>query len=512
MLPLVISAFVVALVLILCLLQRNFVPLTIDGWFCKVPPGPVCWPLIGARGVDPIYSWITFTEWAKRYGGIFGLFLGSEYTVVLSDINLIRSALSKPSFEGRPLGTISRSLFRGKGLGFADGKLYREQRKFAVNTLHHLAVNSCQSDNPDDTTGLHEIYAALVDDFASTNGEPLDPMHFLQKASVLVSCDLAHKGVVKPDDPIVEDIITLYKPLFSINVSTGLLNIHPWLKHFPPYRQSYQLMQKAVDHGRGIAGKLVEQGRTLREKRAQVNQEKTLFDYASAFDRKMLSVSEEKSFTEEQLIAAAAELVMAGEEDIHAMMYWLVLFMCMYPDIQERAQNVLDELVGPTRQPSLRDNGNLDYIEAIVMESLRFSNFVPFPLPRRTTEDVQFSGFRIPKDTVVITNAYAVHFDEELWGDPNVFRPERFVDNMEKFRASRNAIAFGAGRRVCAGETFAKVQMTLLLSTILHNFTLNFAEGTNPPNIRQDIVAGLVMVPKPYQICATRRGRSTANL
>lgn len=83
------------------------------------------------------------------------------------------------------------------------------------------------------------------------------------------------------------------------------------------------------------------------------------------------------------------------------MFLWVVLFAAMYPDKQKKAQEEIDQRIGRDRSISLKDRSVLGYIEAFVLETIRFSNAVPFPLPRRALVDTPFFGYTVPRGTVL---------------------------------------------------------------------------------------------------------------
>lgn len=74
-----------------------------------------------------------------------------------------------------------------------------------------------------------------------------------------------------------------------------------------------------------------------------------------------------------------------------------MLMMLHYPEIQRKCQDLIDEVVEPGFLPSLKDRAELGYIDAVILETVRFSNIAPYPLPRRVMEDVEIQGYLIPK-------------------------------------------------------------------------------------------------------------------
>lgn len=99
----------------------------------------------------------------------------------------------------------------------------------------------------------------------------------------------------------------------------------------------------------------------------------------------------------------------------------------------------------------------MPYTEATLREIMRFETLVPMSVPHRAMKDTTLGGFYVPKDTIVIAGLYALHNDRKIWGDPENFRPERFLSDDGKLNLKKDlSLPFGAGRRLCAGETFAR--------------------------------------------------------
>ena len=80
--------------------------------------------------------------------------------------------------------------------------------------------------------------------------------------------------------------------------------------------------------------------------------------------------------------------------------------MTLYPEIQRRAQKEVDEVIGTERIPILSDRGSLPYVEAIVLELLRWLPITPLNVPHASSEEDVFEGFYIPKGSVIMVNQW----------------------------------------------------------------------------------------------------------
>lgn len=122
----------------------------------------------------------------------------------------------------------------------------------------------------------------------------------------------------------------------------------------------------------------------------------------------------------------------------------------------------------------------MPYTEAALREVMRLETLVPSSVPHRTMRDTTLAGYQIPKETMVQVGLFALHKDKDVWGDPENFRPERFLEDGKLNLKKDFSLPFGAGRRLCAGETFARNTMFLCVAALLQNFNLKILNGVLP--------------------------------
>ena len=121
--------------------------------------------------------------------------------------------------------------------------------------------------------------------------------------------------------------------------------------------------------------------------------------------------------------------------------------MMLYPDVQRKVQEEIDDVVGRERLPSMHDRSKLPYTEAVVLELSRVATIIPLGVPHRSTQSFSLYDYIIPPDTVVLTNAWAVHMDPANFPQPELFKPERFLsEDGTKIKNSDFLIPFGIGK------------------------------------------------------------------
>ncbi|KAF8890287.1 cytochrome P450 [Gymnopilus junonius] len=150
--------------------------------------------------------------------------------------------------------------------------------------------------------------------------------------------------------------------------------------------------------------------------------------------------------------------------------------MAINPDVQRRAQAEIAKVIGASRLPVFEDRSSLPYIEALYKELLRSHPPVQLGLPHMVSEDDLYKGYFLPKGTEVLPNIWAMTHDEERYPEPFKFKPERFFDEEGNLNSDDRILAYGFGRRVCAGKYMASSLLWLTIASVLACFNIEKAK------------------------------------
>ena len=168
--------------------------------------------------------------------------------------------------------------------------------------------------------------------------------------------------------------------------------------------------------------------------------------------------------------------------------------MVAYPEIQKRAQDELEAVVGRSRCPTFADAPNLPYIQAMVKEALRWRPPLPMGVPHAPTQDDWYEGMFIPKGTMCLVNLWQCHHDPTAYGpDAASFNPERFLDEHDRLipgpveTRDDGHSAYGFGRRACVGKHAANDALFLDMATVLWAAQLESARDENGNEIPVDM-------------------------
>ncbi len=148
------------------------------------------------------------------------------------------------------------------------------------------------------------------------------------------------------------------------------------------------------------------------------------------------------------MINVIGDLFGAGTETTTTTLVWAIVYMLRNPDVYKKVQKEVDDVIGHSRLPSVKDRQQMPYTEACLLEVQRMGDIVPLGVPRITTESINFHGYRIPKDTTIMPDLYSVHRDPNVFPNPYKFDPSRFLNDEGKVYERDRVIPFSIGEFV----------------------------------------------------------------
>ncbi|KZV85390.1 cytochrome P450 [Exidia glandulosa HHB12029] len=212
---------------------------------------------------------------------------------------------------------------------------------------------------------------------------------------------------------------------------------------------------------------------------------------------------------------AAAVMYLGGSDTTVSTLMTFSLGMIKHTDVQRKAQEELDRVVGTDRLPTFEDRESLPYIEAIIREAYRMLPVLPLGLPHAAEQDDEYEGMLIRKGTSVFANIWAILHDPVVYPDPELFRPERFLKDgrIDTNVPDPRTHHFGFGRRVCPGKHFADTTVYITIATILACFHISTAVENGvevPPSGK--VHHGLVSTPERFECTIEPRSSRVRSL
>ncbi|XP_036024423.1 cytochrome P450 2C26-like isoform X2 [Onychomys torridus] len=459
----------------------------------KLPPGPTPLPIIGNfLQIDAKNISQSLTNISKVYGPVFTLYLGRKPTLVLHGYEAVKEALIDhgEEFSGRGSFPMAERTNKGLGIVFSNGSIWKEIRRFSLVTLRNLGMGKRTIEDR-----VQEEAQCLVEELRKTNGSPCDPTFILSCAPCNVICSIIFQNRFNYKD---QDFLTFMEKL---NENVRILS-SPWFQVFNNFPSlidycpgSHHNIMKNVDYMKSyILEKIKEHQESL-----NVANPRDFIDYY-LIKQEQANHNQLSEFTLEHLATTVNDLFAAGTETTSTTLRYSLLLLLKHPHVTAKVQEEIDRVVGRHRSPCMQDRNHMPYTDAMIHEVQRFIDLVPTNLPHEVTCDIKFRNYLIPKGTTVITSLSSVLHDSKEFPNPEVFDPGHFLDKNGNFKKSDYFMPFSTGKRMCAGEGLACMELFLFLTTILQNFKLKSLVHTKDINITP-VANGFTSLPPPYQLC-----------
>ncbi|KAK3753365.1 hypothetical protein RRG08_005954 [Elysia crispata] len=458
-------------------------------------------PYLGAKRREQM------AQWRKTTGDVFRLYMGRKPLVVLCGYSVLKEALIKHGdlFVDRPPGGYATTVVQDgtKGVLGASGAAWREQRAVAMSILRKFGMgkNSLADKIQEEITAYLDVLSGLC-------GQPTDVKRVTSATLSNVICSIIVGKRFEYDDPYFLQFMDTFSEQVRLVSSTSMINVFPWLRYWPGDMFG---AKRFIDCHHDLDNIFSDPFIAQKTKEYEAGGD-ALDNFISAYVhewRRKEQGGETTTMDGGHLRRLLGNLFIAGSETTATTMLWFMLYMLHYPHIQEKVFAELEEVVGHNRRPTMQDKSRLPYLNAVIMETQRRASIAPFSLSRICTADVTLQGYLIPRGTRVVSNLDSVLLDEVTWGDPLNFRPERFLDNHGGLIHPDEFVPFSMGRRVCLGESLAKMELFLFLAALVQRFRLlPSVPGQLPP---QKALFGVTCPPEPFTLRLKERSDSAAD-
>jgi len=393
-----------------------------------------------------------------------------------------------------------------RSLAFNEGTLNREGRKYIHRVLNSTAAKKWH--------GLQEAEAHKT--LRRLLQSPNDFVkHFHLNAGSAIMRIVYGYDLERDDDPLLCHANMVMEDFSeACGVGKWIVDVLPFLKYVPAwvpgagFKNVAQKMRADVDKFYDGPFNLVKQrmadGTAVSSVTAQLLENK------------------EQQTPDVHIRDVVGSLYGGGVDTTPSALAGFVMAMTLYPEVQKKAQVELNQVVGTERLPALADRPNLPYINAIIKELLRWGPVAPMGVPHRLIKEDEYNGYRLPKETIILTNIWHMGRDVATYGpDVDSFRPERFLgpDPAPRGFSTSNtnefgSPAFGFGRRVCPGQYFAFGSLFIMCSNILATMNIRpvlDADGKPLlPAVKYD--SGVITHPMPFKCNITPRSAKAIEL
>jgi cytochrome P450 len=377
----------------------------------------------------------------------------------VTDPALIERILLKDA-EHFPKTRMDRRVLKpilGEGLLTAEGDSWRWQRKLASPLFRHTELLSYVPIMVDAAEERIERWKRLGPKFVTNVEEDMTETTF----SVIARTILA--GINEAEGDAIKRAGRSYLDPITWEVAASLLLLPENMWH-PGKRR----MRRAAAQSRAIVQGLL-------------NQRRSAGTGGDDLVARMLAARDPDTgepMSDEKIVDNLTTFLLAGHETTAKALTWTLYILARAPEWQERVREevraaIKTDRIGPGTI------ARLPVTSRVLKEAMRLYPPVPV-ITRVTADDTNIGGKHLPKPTLIVIPMFAVHRHRLLWADPDRFDPDRFLPENEAKYPRTQFMPFGYGQRVCIGSSFAIIEATAILATLLRSVRFEW-DGRHAP-------------------------------
>ncbi|KAK7916506.1 hypothetical protein WMY93_012267 [Mugilogobius chulae] len=437
------------------------------------PPGPIALPFLGnalSLSLDNPLKY--FESLRKTYGNVYSLYIGHRAAVVVCGTKALKEALVNKAvdFAGRPQDMYINAIVEEKGFILADyGNKWKEQRRFSLMTLRNFGLGK-QSMEQRILTELQYT----ISDLEKNTGKALSAQVMFHNMASNVICLVLFGKRFDYQDEFIKKYVHRFTEINRLinGPWTFLYDSFHCVRRLPlPFNKGFKTVAKL----KNMTSSLIKEQMKTRVPGQPRN-------FVDCFLDEMDKRADNKHFSSEELLFSCLNLHSAGTDTTSNTLLTSFLYLMNNPHIQERCQQEIDRVLEGRDSVTYEDRHNMPYVQAVVHESQRMADTVPLSVFHATTKDTELMGYSIPKGTIMIPNLSSALSEEGQWKFPHEFNPENFLNREGEFVKPDAFLPFSAGPRVCMGEGLARMELFLILVTLLRKFRFIWPEDAGEPD------------------------------
>jgi cytochrome P450 len=384
---------------------------------------------------------------ARDYGDVAHFTFGPQHLYFFNHPDLIRDVLvAQPrSFhKGRALQRTK--IILGEGLLTSEGEHHKRQRRLAQPAFHRERISRYAEVMIERGRRTRERWR---------DGETLDIHHEMMKLTLSIVAKTLFDAEVDDEADEIGGALTDLMEMFPL-----LLNPFAMLLQRLPLPQTLRYRRSLARLDRTIYA-IVDERRKSHEDRGDL------------LSMLLLAQDEEGDgggMTDKQVRDETMTLFLAGHETTANALAWTWYLVAQNPDVERELHREIDSVLAG-QLPAPADYTKLPYTEMVLAESMRL--YPPaYVMGRLAIEDVMVGDTRVPRNAIAVLSQAVTHRDARWWPDPDRFDPSRFTAAAKASRPKLAYFPFGAGPRLCIGESFAWMEGVLLLATIAQQWRM----------------------------------------
>lgn len=339
-------------------------------------------------------------------------------------------------------------------VGAPYGGYWRNLRRLTtVEIFSSARLNTFQSIRYDEIRVLLEkLYRKTCTDFARVELRPL--LSELTFNNVMRMVAGKRYFGVDEDDEEAKEFRELIKEVFTYGGVSNMADFFPVLRWFDFKGVEKNLARMSAKFDVSMQ-RLVDEQRRNKDGNTMINH------------LLLLQESEPEHYTDEMIKCIILVMLLAGTDTSSVTVEWAMSALLNHPEKLEKARAEIEDTIGCDRMVNESDLPKLPYLQNIISETLRLFPAAPLLVPHEASADCKIAGYDVPRGSILMVNAWAIHRDPMVWDEAESFKPERFEDGEV---GPPKLLGFGMGRRSCPGSGLAQRVVGLALGCLIQCF------------------------------------------
>ncbi|KAL0923469.1 hypothetical protein M5K25_007527 [Dendrobium thyrsiflorum] len=464
----------------------------------QVTVSPPSLPIIGHLHLlrPPLHQ--SLHQLTSRYGPVINLRLGSTPVILVASADATKELIKThdQDLSDRPLTAAARHFaYDSSGFAFAPyGPYWRFMKKLCMSELLSSRTVECLAHIR--RRELRALLRTLAAKSAVAESVDLSKELIRMTTSIIagMTAGTASAGDSEAARKAVKGVAELIGSLY-------LADFIGFFRYFDLQGFKKRIVQVRDDFDE-LMERIISEKEAMRKSCVGGDGDKDLLDILldAAENEKM-----EIRLTRKNIKSFILDIFTAGSDSSAATTEWAMAELINHPEMLKKAREEIDDAVGRDRLIEESDIQNLNYLQAVVKETLRLHPAAPMAM-RKATKDIKQGEYEIFNGSTVIINVYSVNRDPKYWEKPSEFRPNRFMEDGDQEELSYKGmhfqyLPFGSGRRMCPGATLSVQVITLTLAALIQCFEWPGEDGGRTEKLDMSEGPGMVILRTKPLIC-----------
>ncbi|XP_059353317.1 cytochrome P450 4c3-like isoform X2 [Daphnia carinata] len=438
-------------------------------------------------------------DWVKKYGNIYRIWFTIRPVILITSPELLDTIMGNHKFIKKPIEYDIFTPFIGKGIPVAIDERWKKNRRLLNPAFHFQILNTfVDAINSKSIICVEEFEEAIE----NNKGDEIDVFPIMSRSTLDIICDtfMGREALKKEEKALFLNNLEGFERVFQQRIVKPWLRINWFFKLTAPGREN----ARCVEGLHQFCNMIIKARREALERdAAQIKWNSTTKsckmtqtnDAAPEGDVGAIDVGEAKKklpfldlvLTElgkehfnETDIRDEVNAFLGASQTTALAFTWFLCMIAKNPKHQQLLHDEVDHVFGESDRPcTSQDLTELKYLECCIKETMRLYPSIPFVL-RCLPEDVEIGGYVLPKGVTVAIMIHSLHHNPQVYPNPEVFNPERFLPENSVGRHPYAFIPFSAGPRNCIGLKFAMLELKIVLANLLRRFDFSVRDPSVP--------------------------------